>query len=54
MARPASYTPIVRMAAGVPLVVGLCASVVVFALGAQHERPAPEAGTYAVPQEMAG
>jgi dipeptidyl aminopeptidase/acylaminoacyl peptidase len=42
------------MAAGVPLVVGLCASGVVFALGAQHERPAPGAGTYAVPEEMAG
>lgn len=42
-----------RMAAGVPLVLGLCASGVVLALGAGHERPAPEAGTYAVPQELA-
>ena len=42
------------MAAGVPLVVGLCVSGVVFALGAQHERPGPDAGTYAVPEDLAG
>ena len=42
-----------RMAAGVPLVLGLCASGLVLTLGAGHERPAPEAGTYAVPEELA-
>lgn len=43
------------MAAGVPLVVGLCASaVVIAALGAQDERPASDAGAYAVPQDLAG
>ncbi len=43
-----------RMAAGVQLVLGLCASGLVFALGAGHERPAPEDGTHAVPKELAG
>ena len=43
-----------RMAAGVPLVVGLCAAGLAVALSAQHERSAPDAGTYAVPRDMAG
>lgn len=42
-----------RAAAGVPLVLGLCASGLVFALGAGHERPAPDVGTYAVPEVLA-
>ena len=43
-----------RMAAGVPVVLGLCASGLVLALSTGHDRPAPEAGTYAVPEELAG
>ena len=44
-----------RMAAGVPLVLGLCASGLVFTLGADHGQPAaPDAGTYAVPEQLAG
>ncbi len=43
-----------RLAAGVPPVLGLCASVLVLALGAQHERPAPGADEFSVPREMAG
>ncbi len=43
-----------RMAAGVPLVVGLCASGVVLALGSQHDRSIADEGTYAVPRELAG
>ncbi|MCF6378897.1 hypothetical protein L2K70_14875 [Nocardioides KLBMP 9356] len=42
-----------RAAAGVPLVLGLCASGLVVALGSGHERPAPDADTYAVPAELA-
>src|SRR6476469_1031312 len=44
-----------RMAAGVPLVLGLCASGLVFTLGADHGQPAaPDAGAYAVPEQLAG
>ncbi|RYB91246.1 hypothetical protein EUA06_07895 [Nocardioides glacieisoli] len=43
-----------RMAAGVPLVLGLCASGLAFTLGSEHDRQAPEAGTYALPEELAG
>jgi hypothetical protein len=43
----------VRAAAGVPLVIGLCASGVVVALGSGHDRPAPQEGAYAVPEELA-
>lgn len=43
-----------RMAAAVPPVLGLCASALVFALGAQHERPAPGADEFSVPSRMAG
>ncbi|MBL0748843.1 hypothetical protein [Nocardioides baculatus] len=42
-----------RMPAGVPLVLGLCAAGLTFTMGSGHERPAPEAGTYAVPAELA-
>ena len=41
------------MAAGVPPVLGLCASALVFAMGAQHERPAPGADELSVPRELA-
>jgi len=41
-------------AAGVPLVLGLCASGLVVALSSGHDRPAPDEGTYAVPAELAG
>ncbi len=43
-----------RMAAGVPPVLGLCAAALVLTLGAQHERPAPGPDEFAVPRTMAG
>ena len=43
-----------RVAGVVPPVLGLCASALVLGLGAQHERPAPGADEFSVPERMAG
>lgn len=42
------------MAAGVPVVIGVCAAAVVFALGAQHDGEPADPGVVAVSQELAG